>query len=584
MNIRSRAEEYIKKEKNREFALEVEELLKRNDANAENELNDRFYKDLDFGTGGLRGVIGGGFNRMNTYTVQCATQGLANYINGNASGEKSVAIAYDSRRYSKEFARTAALNLASNGIKSFLFTSLRPTPELSYAVRQLQTSAGIVITASHNPAEYNGYKVYWGDGAQITPPHDRGIIEEVRKVSEPEPIIDQSEAEAKGLLKFIDSEIDAPYIAMILDGSLRPDLVKKNGKDLNVVYTPLHGAGKFLVERTLSEMGVPVFTVPEQAEPDGAFPTVDFPNPEIAPAMSLALDHARKRKADIVLGTDPDSDRLGIAVPIDEDYTLISGNQLGALILDYILCTHQKLGTMPKNPAFINTIVTTNLQNRIAASYSVADFKVLTGFKYIGEKMREFEEKKSHTYLFGCEESYGYLVGTAVRDKDAVSASAMAVEMALWNLSEGRTVIDHLNDIYRRFGYYEETLIDRYFKGESGGIIMEKLMGTLRSAPPSEIGGIVIKEIRDYKTGEVTECPTNRKEKTIDLPPSNVLQFLGEDGSMITARPSGTEPKIKFYVSCTSESADIAAAKESVQQKTEKFTTVINEIIASVEG
>ncbi|QEN07741.1 phospho-sugar mutase [Oceanispirochaeta crateris] len=562
----TKAKDYLKKEDNPHFSKQVEALLTQENWE---ELNDRFYTDLSFGTGGLRGVIGGGLNRMNPYTVRKATQGLANYIVKHApQGKRRVVLSYDSRHFSDLFAEQAALVFAGNGIEAHLFTSLRPTPELSYAVRELKCCAGVMVTASHNPAEYNGYKVYWEDGAQITSPHDTGIISEVRAVNEEINVISKEEAIHKNLFFMIDKSIDVPYLDMVIAQSLRPELVKEKGRDLKVVYTPLHGCGTVPVEEALTKMGIRVITVKEQREPDGAFPTVAFPNPEITEAMQMALDYAKREKADLVMGTDPDADRLGIAVPDGDDYTLITGNQLGALLTDYIFLSRKELGSLPTHPAFVNTIVTTDLQNRIAESYGADTFKVLTGFKFIGEKMREFEETGSHHYVFGGEESYGFLVENEVRDKDAVSAATMSAEMALWNVTQGRTVLDHLNDIYTRFGYYEETLISQYFKGQSGQEVMSSLMTKLRKTPPAELGGIKVTAFKDYKDGTTRNLLTSELDTNIDLPSSNVLQFVLEDGSLITARPSGTEPKIKFYASiCGKKGLDLKEAKKQVSTK-----------------
>jgi phosphoglucomutase len=578
--ILERAGSYVALEGNDLFRTQVEELLKNPDS-AREELRDRFYMDLDFGTAGLRGVIGGGFNRMNSYNVKRATQGLANYILKNVpEGSRSAVVSFDSRHFSDVFAMEASLVLAANGIRTSLFKSLRPVPELSFAVRHLKASAGIMITASHNPAEYNGYKVFWADGGQITPPHDKGIIREVNAVSSDIKTISREKALEKKLLVMIDETVDAPYCAMAGKLLLRPGLMAKEGKRLKIVYTPLHGAGTIPVERILSENGCAFFTVPEQRSPDGDFPTVAFPNPEMAPAMDLALKYAAERGADLVLGTDPDADRLGIAVPSAEGWKLVSGNQLGALLCDYIFSSLKEMGKMPSNPAFINTIVTTDLQNEIAESYGATSFKVLTGFKYIGEKIRQFETDGSYHYIFGGEESYGFLAGTDVRDKDAVTATLLTVELALWNITRGRTVLDHLNDIYTRFGFYDELLISSYFKGEKGLQIMKDLMGGLRTSPPAEFGGIKVSLIKDYLDGTVRETETGKKNKSLDLPPTDALQFYLEDGSCITARPSGTEPKIKFYASCRSEKGmPLAEARKVVAGKLKKIEADIGAML-----
>jgi len=578
--ILSKAESYIKEEKNSFFRDQVKDLVKKNDFD---ELNERFYKELDFGTGGLRGEIGGGLNRMNLFTVAKATQGLATYIVKNVPKEERVAvIAYDSRNFSDTFSEEAALVLAANGIKTYLFSSLRPTPVLSFAVRQLKATTGIMVTASHNPAKYNGYKVFWNDGAQVTSPHDTGIISEVRAVSETINIISKDEAEKKGLLVYIDKEVDEPYEKMVVSQTLRPQLVKEKGSQLKIVYTPLHGAGNIPVNNALKEMGIQVFTVPEQAEPDGDFPTVAFPNPEITEAMELSLKYGKQEKADLIMGTDPDSDRLGIAVPENGDFRLISGNQLGALLADYIFRTRKELGTLPSNGAFVNTIVTSDLQIRIAEDYGLSTFKVLTGFKFIGLKIKEFEDTGAHTYIFGGEESYGFLVGTAARDKDAVSAATMTAEMALWNVTQGRSVLDHLNEIYTKYGYFEETLISNYFEGQQGAAIMDKLMVDLRENPPESFGGLRISEIIDYENSTTKFCNSGEVKNNIDLPSSNVLQFLLEDGSLVTVRPSGTEPKIKFYASCC-ESAGLALdkARAGTAVKIKAIETQVNELVKS---
>lgn len=576
-----KADSYIASEENPFFRDQVTRLVAEGDME---ELEERFYKELDFGTGGLRGEIGGGLNRMNSFTVAKATQGLASYIVKNVEPEKRTAvISFDSRNYSDAFAEEAALVLAGNGIKTYLFTSLRPTPVLSFAVRQLSATAGIMVTASHNPAKYNGYKVFWNDGAQVTPPHDKGIIGEVRAVTDEIKKLTKQSALEKGLLVMIDREIDVPYEEMVVSQTLRPELVREKGRELKIVYTPLHGAGNIPVNNALKKMGIEVFTVPEQEKPDGDFPTVAFPNPEITEAMALALKYGRQEKADLIMGTDPDSDRLGIAVPENGDFRLISGNQLGALLADYIFRTRKELGTLPADGAFINTIVTSDLQNRIADAYGLANFKVLTGFKYIGMKIREFEETGTHTYIFGGEESYGFLVGTAARDKDAVSAATMTAEMALWNVTKGRSVLDHLNEIYLKYGYFEETLISNYFEGQQGAVIMENLMVHLRNHTPETLGGIRISRVIDYKNGTTKICTTGKVEKDVDLPPSDVLQFILEEGSLVTVRPSGTEPKIKFYASCCeAPGLDLVKARAGTAAKIKAIEEQVSKLIASV--
>ena len=583
VEIRNRAEEYLKLEEHPDFADEIRRLLESGD---DEELNDRFWRELDFGTGGLRGIIGGGNNRINPYVIRKATQGLANYIISRVAREEwGVAIACDSRNFSPEFAEEAARVLAANGIKAWLFTSLRPTPVLSYAVRQLGACAGIMVTASHNPAAYNGYKVFWADGAQVVPPHDKGIIAEVRKVSGAVDAMDRAEAEKAGLIIPVDREVDGPYQDMVIGQSLNPAMVKESGTDLKVVYSPLHGAGTIPVETVLGELGIRVITVPEQREPDGDFPTVDFPNPEIAPALKMSLDLAGKENADLVMATDPDADRLGIAVPDNGKWILVSGNQLGALLADYIFRSRKEQGQLPANPAFVNTIVTSEFQNRIADSYGATSFRVLTGFKYIGEKIRQFEAEDTYAYVFGGEESYGYLVGTSVRDKDAVSAASMTAEMALWNRSRGKSVMDHLKELWARHGYWQEMLISRDFKGQSGQETMESLMTALREDPPAEIAGVGVLSMRDYRDGTTRNIADKSVQQDIHLPSSNVLQYVLEDGSLVTARPSGTEPKIKFYASCRSDKGtEPEAAAADLADMFEGIDKWVEERISSVGG
>ena len=571
-----KAQAYIKEEQDEEFRSQVEEVLKEE---RWEELEDRFYQDLSFGTGGIRGVIGGGTNRINPLVLQKATQGLANYVLRQKIEEPIAVIAYDSRRYSPLFAESAATVLAGNGIKTFLFSSLRPTPELSFAVRTLRAATGIVITASHNPSEYNGYKVYWSDGAQIVPPHDRGIIQEVQSLKEGPTRVPLKEAVKDGKILYIDEKIDRPYIEMVKSHSIRRDILKELGGKAKVVFTPLHGTGKMLVETILGEMGVRVDTVPEQAEPDGDFPTVEYPNPEEASAMAMALERGRNTKADIVLGMDPDADRLGIAVPDKKgNWVLVTGNQLGALLCDYILSSLKEKGGLPKRPVMVKTIVTTELQRLIAESYGVEVQDVLTGFKYIGEKIRGFE-KSDESYVFGGEESYGYLIGTEVRDKDAVSAAAMAVEMTLYQRERGMSVLEYLDELYKTHGYFEESLISKYFKGIKGKEIMDSLMEGLRKSPPEAFAGKQVIQIKDYLTRRIffTE---EAKEEPIGLPSSNVLQFVLEDQSIVSARPSGTEPKIKFYISGRSTpDIPLNEAKKRAHNTIGEITGAIKELI-----
>lgn len=571
-----KARTYIGEEENDEFRSQVEEVLKKE---RWEELEDRFYQDLSFGTGGIRGVIGGGTNRINPLVIQKTTQGLANYILRQNIEEPTAVIAYDSRRYSPLFAESAAAVLAGNGIKTYLFTSLRPTPELSFAVRTLGATTGIVITASHNPPEYNGYKVYWSDGAQIVPPHDRGIIQEVQSLREGPTRIPLEEAVKAGKILYIDEKIDRPYIEMVKGHAIHGEILRDLGGKAKVVFTPLHGTGRMLVETILGEMGVRVDTVPEQAEPNGDFPTVEFPNPEEASAMAMAIERGKNTNADIVLGTDPDADRLGIAVPDKKgNWVLITGNQLGALLCDYILSSLQKKEALPSHPVLVKTIVTTELQRFIAESYGVEVQDVLTGFKYIGEKIREFEES-GENYVFGGEESYGYLVGTEVRDKDAVSAATMTVEMTLYQRQKGRSVLEYLDDLYKTHGYFEECLISEYFKGIKGKEIMENLMKGLRNNPPEDFAKKRVIQIKDYLTRKILYTE-EAKEDPIELPSSNVLQFVLEDHTIISARPSGTEPKIKFYISGRSTpDTPLNEAKKNVHSRIEEITAAIKQLI-----
>jgi phosphoglucomutase len=580
-NLLQKAQEYISSEQDPFFKNQVIELVEQQNLT---ELSDRFYTDLEFGTGGLRGVIGGGYNRMNPFVVRKSTQGLANYIKKAASAkDASAVIAYDSRNFSDTFALEAALVFCANGIRTYLFTSLRPTPELSFAVRKLQATAGIVVTASHNPPEYNGYKVYWNDGAQVVTPHDKGIIHEVRTVKELAPALTKADALSKGLLVMIDKEIDDAFISMVKNCSFRPELIKQKGKDLKVVFTPLNGTGAMPVERALSEMGIEVIFVPEQKNPDGNFPTVKFPNPEEASAMKLALDLAKKENADLVMGTDPDADRLGIAAPDNGEFRLVTGNQLGSLLADYLLSSRKELGKMPSRPAFIKTIVTTELQRKIAESYGAQCIDTLTGFKWIGEKIGQFEKTvNGPDYVGGGEESYGYLINTEVRDKDAVSAATMTAEMTLFHNSQGRTLFDQLRVIWKKYGYFEEVLISKTFKGEAGVHTMNNLMEKIRNSTPETFAGQNVIMFKDYREGTTLFLKDHTRKKDIDLPSSNVVQFILADNSVITARPSGTEPKIKFYASCSSEPGENldesqALVKQKIAAIREDLTMLIGE-------
>lgn len=534
-------------------------------AGNDTEIEDRFYRQLEFGTGGLRGVIGAGINRMNIYTVRQATQGLANYIISQEGEDKGVAIAYDSRRMSPEFAKEAALCLNANGIKTFLFESLRPTPELSFAVRHLGCISGIVITASHNPREYNGYKVYWEDGAQITPPHDKNILAEVAKVTSFEQVKTMGEAEAleKGLLTIIGTEIDDLYMEQLKAQSIHPEIIKDVVKDMKIVYTPLHGTGNIPVRRVLRELGFEqVYVVKEQELPDGDFPTVAYPNPEDEKAWTLALELAREVDADIVLATDPDADRLGVYAKDQAtgEYVSFTGNMSGMLMAEYILRERTKSGTMPENPALIETIVTTDMAKAIAKDYGVTLIEVLTGFKYIGEQIRLFEQTGAHNYVFGLEESYGCLAGTYARDKDACVAVMMLCEVAAYYKTQGKTLWDAMMDMYDKYGYYKEGLATLTLKGIDGAKLIQKKMADYRENPPKELAGFAVLAVRDYKEGIRKDMATGETAPT-GLPASNVLYYELADHAWCCVRPSGTEPKIKFYFGVKGNSLEDAGEK-----------------------
>ena len=531
----------------------------------EAEIEDRFYRKLEFGTGGLRGVIGAGTNRMNIYTVRQATQGLANYILSENGAKKGVAIAHDSRTMSPEFAREAALCLNANGIKTYLFESLRPTPELSFAVRELGCIAGIVITASHNPREYNGYKVYWEDGAQITPPHDKNILAEVAKVTEFTQVksMEEDSARAEGLFQIIGTEFDDKYIAKLKEQSIHPEMIKEAAKDMKIVYTPLHGTGNIPVRRVLRELGFEqVYVVEEQKKPDGTFPTVAYPNPEDEKAWTLALELAKKVDADIVLATDPDADRLGVYAKDSKtgEYVSFTGNMSGMLIAEYILRERTKTRTMPQNPALVETIVTTDMAKAIAKDYDTALIEVLTGFKYIGEQIKFFEESGAHNYVFGLEESYGCLAGTYARDKDACVAVMMLCEVASYYKMQNKTLWDAMVDMYEKYGYYKEGLATVTLKGIDGAAQIQQMMTGFRENPPKELAGHTVLAVRDYKADTRKDLTTGEVTAT-GLPTSNVLYYELSDQAWCCVRPSGTEPKIKFYFGVKGESLEDAEAK-----------------------
>ena len=546
-------------------------------AGNEKEIEDRFYKELEFGTGGLRGVIGAGTNRMNIYTVRKATQGLANYIISQGGKEKGVAIAYDSRRMSPEFADVAALCLAANGIKAYVFDALRPTPELSFALRKLHCISGIVITASHNPPEYNGYKAYWEDGAQVAAPRDKEIIDEVKKVTDYGQVktMDKEEAIAAGLYQVIGKEIDDAYMEELKKQIIHPEIIKEVADEIKIVYSPFHGTGNVPVRRILSELGFKnVYVVPEQELPDPDFTTLEYPNPEDPKAFTLALKLAKEKNADIVLATDPDADRLGIYALDTKtgEYIPFTGNMSGMLIAEYILRERTATNTMPENPALVTTIVTTNMAGAIARDYNVKFIEVLTGFKYIGEQIKLFEQNHSNNYVFGLEESYGCLAGTHARDKDAVVAVMCLCEMAAWCKKNGITVWDQMIKLYEKYGYYKETQYAITLKGIDGSKQIAEMMDKLRSNPPKNFGELTVKEFRDYDRNVTKDLATG-EEKPTGLPKSNVLYFDLTNDSWCCARPSGTEPKIKFYMGVKGTS--LADAQDKVEKLTEALKSYL---------
>lgn len=541
----------------------------------EKEIKERFYADLEFGTAGLRGIIGAGINRMNDYVVAKATQGLANYIIKRRKQSRGVAIAFDSRRCSPEFADVAALCLAANGIKAYVFDSLRPTPELSFAVRYLGCIAGINITASHNPAEYNGYKVYWEDGAQITPPHDAGIMREVKDISvEDAKTMPKQEAIHEGLYEIIGKEIDDVYIAELKKLVIRQDCIDKYGSELKIVYTPLHGTGNIPARRILRELGFEhVYVVPEQEMPDGDFPTVSYPNPEAAEAFELALKLARQHEADLVLATDPDADRLGVYVRDKEgEYHCLTGNMSGSLLADYEIGQMKETKGLPEDGVLVKSIVTTNLVDEMVKHYNVKLVEVLTGFKYIGQKMLEFETKHNGTYLFGFEESYGCLIGTHARDKDAIVATMALCEAAAYYKSQDKTLWDAMIDIYEKYGYHLDKIETLTLKGIEGLEKIQSIMTQLKEHTPREIAGLKVLWARNYDNDTATNM-LNMAVLPTELPRSNVVYYELEDGTWLCVRPSGTEPKIKFYYGV------IGKSFEDARQKSDAFGKAVLQMI-----
>ena len=524
-----------------------EELL--NIENDEKEIEDRFYKNLEFGTGGLRGIIGAGCNRINIYTVRRATLGLANYIikkNKEEGKNKGVVIAYDSRYMSKEFCQEAAKTLAACGIKSYIFDSLRPTPQLSFAIRYLGCIAGIVITASHNPKEYNGYKVYWSDGGQVCPNIAEDIIKEVDLIEDYSkiPTISYEDAILSNLITILDEKCDNAFINAIKNQILRQDIIDEYGNKIKIVFTPIHGTGNIPVRRTLEEAGFKnIITVKEQEMPDPDFSTVKSPNPEEREAFNIAIEVAKKENAHIIIGTDPDCDRVGVVVKNKEDeYIVLNGNQIGSLLVNYVITNKIDSIDLSKNPTIVKTIVTSQLGAEIAKSYGINCLETLTGFKFIGEKIAEFEKTNEHTFVMGYEESYGYLIGTHARDKDGVVSSLLISEMAAYYYSKGMSLYEGLLEIYKKYGYYKESLKSITLKGIDGTNKIKNIMRYFRESNIKEITNIKVKEVKDYSKG------------IYGLPKSDVLKFILEDGSWIAIRPSGTEPKIKFYIGCKGNS------------------------------
>ncbi len=590
--IEEQAKQWLGPEFDPETREEIRALFERR---AWEELTDRFYTELEFGTGGMRGVIGPGTNRMNVYIVRMSTQGLANYILSQGFDHPAAVIAHDSRRQSDRFALETALVLAGNGIKAYLFPELRPTPELSFAVRHLGASAGVVITASHNPPEYNGYKVYWEDGGQVVPPHDQGIIREVRQVKSVREVrrLDREQAERQGLLEWLNQRVDHAFLEAVGRQVVDPELVRQEGDRLGVVYTPLHGTGVTMVPPALERMGLKRVEVLEsQGQPDPEFSTVRVPNPEEREALSLAIERAQASGAELVLATDPDCDRVGIAYRArDGRFILPNGNQIGSMMCHYLLERLSQRGTMPARPVIVKTIVTTELQRAIAESYGAEVIDTLTGFKYIGEQIRLMEERQDgRRFVFGGEESYGYLVGTHARDKDAVVSSQLIAEVAAWCGSQGQTLGDYLDRLFARYGVYLESLRSLTRKGQRGGEEIGALMASFRRRSPERIAGARVTGVWDLQSGERRDLAAGRVERTA-LPSSNVLQFFLEDGSRVTMRPSGTEPKVKFYFGVRrppNPEADVQAEKQAAGERLkaleEGFMQQVEESLAALGG
>ena len=559
---------------NPDFDEETKAELKSIEGNEE-EIKDRFYKDLEFGTAGLRGVIGAGTNRMNKYTVGKATQGLANYIKKQHGEDKGVVISYDSRHMSDEFSELTALILNNNGIKTYKFESLRPVPELSFSVRELHCIAGIMITASHNPPEYNGYKVYWDDGAQIVPPTDKYIIDEVNSITDFSTIkpADKKEAEEKGLYNIVGEEVDEKFIKKLESLVLNKEAIEANQKDVKIVYTPLHGTGGKLVKRILDDLGFEnLYIVPEQEKPDGDFPTVDYPNPEDPKAFKLALDLANEVDADIVLANDPDADRIGMYVRIEKGkYEAFTGNMTAMLILEYELSEKKEKGRLPKDAAVLSTIVSTNMVYPIAENYGAKVFETLTGFKWIGEKIREWEKDDSYSFMFGFEESYGCIISSHARDKDGISAVMALCEMAAFYKGQGISLYEQMQKLYEKYGFYKEKQISVVLKGADGAQEIKDKMERIRNDQITELGEFKVTEFRDYQNHIIIKSDSS--QNITDLPTSNVLYFDLEDGAWCCVRPSGTEPKIKFYMGVKGENS------EDASEKLEKLSEAMNRLV-----
>lgn len=583
--IRERIKSWMGPEFDSETRKELQKLIDEGNVKS---LTDRFYRDLEFGTGGLRGIMEAGTNRMNRYVVMMATQGMANYMNSQPGTGKTVAIAYDSRLNSKLFAEEAALVMAANGIKVFIFDSLRPTPEMSYVVRTLGTMAGINITASHNPKEYNGYKAFWSHGGQVTPPHDKAIIAEVQKIVGFKDVkrIEKKEAIKKGLYKVIGKEIDREYIQKVKALSLDPEAVKQSSKALKIIYTPLHGAGMRIVPEALKAFGLKnVITVPQQMVPDGRFPTVVSPNPEESEALSLAIKLGKTKKADLVLATDPDGDRLGIAVAdsITGEFTLLNGNQLGSMLTYYSLVKMKEKSAMGNNPYVIKTIVTTDLVRNITDHFGVTLYECLTGFKYIAAIINE---KPADKFVFGFEESYGFLAGDFVRDKDAVIAACLTAEAAAWAKTRGMTLLNLLDEVYSKFGFYSEKLKSLTFKGKEGMETIQKIMKVLEENPPLEIDGNRVLKILNFKSQKAWEFKPERREIPFPytLPKTDALQMYFDGDLKVSIRPSGTEPKIKYYFSIRRENRnnDLPSLKKETNEYLSKLEKIFTDKVMKI--